>query len=223
MRNQSIIHHSHKVGEEFIKAINNVSIPCGVWIRFRKIARTYFPFPLGDYRIKRVEGEEFNIELDPLTHIYINGTEKYPVNGETTLRDLQPFFMRRLPIHDEPILDHNGFKIIKLKDGKYIPVLACFAGSAYNKKDVFNESSLHKIIGVSLTDSSINLELETPETTETPKTRKKKENNSFNPYDENFSLEDYYANLNDIAIPCNNGAKANRKKKKNLKQEKLNR
>ena len=207
------------MGEDFIKAINNVSIPCGVWIRFRKIARTYFPFPLGDYRILRVEGEEFNIEFDPLTYIYINGADKIPVNGSTTLRDLQPFFMRRLPIHDEPILDHNGFKIMKLKDGKYSPALACFAGSAYSKKDVFREHSLHKVIGVSLSDSNINLELETPETTETPKTRKKKEDNSFNAFDESFSLEDYYANLNNIAIPSNNGAKANRKKKKNMKQE----
>jgi hypothetical protein len=216
MKNQSIIHHSHKVGEEFIKAINNVSIPCGVWIRFRKIARTYFPFPLGDYRIMRVEGEEFNIEFDPLTYIYINGTEKIPVNGETTLRDLQPFFMRRLPIHDEPILDHNGFKIMKLKEGKYSPALACFAGSAYSKKEVFNAPSLHKVIGVSISEEDINLELET----EAPReTRKKKKDNSFNAFDENFSLEDYYANLNDIAIPSNNGAKSNRKKKKNMKHE----
>ena len=216
MKNQSIIHHSHKVGEEFIKAINNVSIPCGVWIRFRKIARTYFPFPLGDYRIMRIQNEEFNIVLDPLTYIYINGTEKIPVNGETTLRDLQPFFMRRLPIHDEPILDHNGFKIMKLKEGKYIPALACFAGSAYSKKDVFSAPSLHKVIGVSLAENDINLELETPDT---PKPRKKKKDNSFNAYDEQFSLEEYYNNLNEIAIPSNNGAKANRKKKKNMKHE----
>ncbi len=205
------------MGEEFIKAINNVSIPCGVWIRFRKIARTYFPFPLGDYRILRVKGEEFNIVLDPLTYIYINGTEKIPVNGETTLRDLQPFFMRRLPIHDEPILDHNGFNIMKLKSGQYIPALACFAGSAYSKKDVLSEHSLHKVIGVSIDNSNINLELETESK---PKAaHKKKEDSSFNAFDENFSLEEYYNNILDAAIPCNNGAKASRKKKKGMKQE----
>lgn len=164
----------------------------------------------------RVEGEEFNIEFDPLTYIYINGTEKIPVNGETTLRDLQPFFTRRLPIHDEPILDHNGFKIMKLKEGKYVPALACFAGSAYSKKEVFNVPSLHKVIGVSISEEEINLELETPETT---KPRKKKKDNSFNAFDENFSLEDYYNNLNQIAIPSNNGAKAKRKKKKNMKHD----
>ena len=165
----------------------------------------------------RVQGEEFTIVKDPLTFIYIQGTEKIPVNGETTLRDLQPFFQRRLPIHDVPILDHNGFNIMKLKSGQYIPALACFAGSAYNKKDVFTEHSLHKVIGVTLTDSNINLELEK---TQTPKkTRKKKEDNSFNSFDESFSLEEYYSNLIDTAIPCNNGAKANRKKKKNMKQE----
>ena len=217
MKNQSIIHHSHKVGDEFIKAINNVSIPCGVWIRFRKIARTYFPFPLGDYRILRVKGEEFNIVLDPLTHIYIKGTEKIPVNGETTLRDLSVFFQRRLPIHDEPILDHNGFNIMKLKSGKYIPALACFAGSSYKQKEVFASTSIHKVIGVSIDNSNINLELE-------PKSKpkaahKKKKDNSFNAFDESFSLEDYYNQLNNAAIPCNNGAKANRKKKKGMKQE----
>ena len=217
MKNMSISHHSHKVGDEFIKAINNVSIPCGVWIRFRKIERTYFPFPLGDYRIMRVKDEEFNIVLDPLKYIYIQGCENIPVNGETTLRDLQPFFQRRLPIHDIPILDHNGFKIMKLKSGQYIPALACFAGSSYKQKDPFRDHSLHKVIGVSLTDSNINLELETEDK---PKAaRKKKQDSSFNSFDENFSLEDYYNQLNDAAIPCNNGAKANRKKKKNMKQE----
>lgn len=165
----------------------------------------------------RVKDEEFNIVLDPLKYIYIQGCENIPVNGETTLRDLQPFFQRRLPIHDVPILDHNGLNIMKLKAGEYIPALACFAGSAYNKKDVFTDHSLHKVIGVTLTDSNINLELEK---TQTPKkTRKKKEDNSFNSFDEQFSLEDYYSNLDNIAIPCNGGAKANRKKKKNMKQE----
>ena len=217
MKNKSMTHHSHKVGDEFIKAINNVSIPCGVWIRFRKIERTYFPFPLGDYRIMRVQGEEFTIVKDPLSFIFIKGCENIPVNGETTLRDLSAYFQRRLPIHDVPILDHNGLNIMKLKAGEYIPALACFAGSAYNKKDVFTDHSLHKVIGVSLTDSNINLELETEDK---PKAaRKKKQDSSFNSFDENFSLEDYYNQLNDAAIPCNNGAKANRKKKKNMKQE----
>ena len=219
MKNLSITHHSHKVGEEFIKAINNVSIPCGVWIRFRKIERTYFPFPLGDYRIMRVKDEEFNIVFDPLKYIYIQGAENIPVNGETTLRDLQPFFTRRLPIHDEPILDHNGFNIMKLKSGQYIPALACFAGSSYIQKDPFSDHSLHKVIGVSLTDSNINLKLETkPATPKTPKAaHKKKEDSSFNAFDENFSLEEYYNNILNAAIPCNNGAKASRKKKKNMK------
>mgnify|MGYP007016025476 CR=1 FL=1 len=168
----------------------------------------------------RVQGEEFTIVKDPLSFIFIKGCENIPVNGETTLRDLQPFFMRRLPIHDEPILDHNGFNIMKLKSGQYIPALACFAGSAYNKKDVLSEHSLHKVIGVSLTEDNINLELETPKTTKTPKkVRNKKKDNSFNAYDENFSLEDYYNNLIDTAIPCNNGAKAKRKKKKNMKYD----
>lgn len=172
----------------------------------------------------RVQNEEFKIEFDPLTHIYINGTEKIPVNGATTLRELQPFFMRRLPIHDEPILDHNGFKIMKLKNGKYIPALACFAGSAYSKKEVFNVPSLHKVIGVSIDNSNINLELETEAPRETRKKKKdssfkKKEDSSFNAFDENFSLEEYYNNILDAAIPCNNGAKASRKKKKNMKQE----
>ena len=210
-------HHSHKVGDEFIKAINNVSIPCGVWIRFRKIERTYFPFPLGDYRIMRVQGEEFTIVKDPLSFIFIKGCENIPVNGETTLRDLSAYFQRRLPIHDEPILDHNGLNIMKLKSGQYIPALACFAGSSYKQKDPFSDHSLHKVIGVSLTDSNINLELE-PE--EAPKEiRKKKADKSFNAFDESFSLEEYYNNILDAAIPCNNGAKANRKKKKNMKQE----
>ena len=217
MKNKSMTHHSHKVGDEFIKAINNVSIPCGVWIRFRKIERTYFPFPLGDYRIMRVQGEEFTIVKDPLSFIFIKGCENIPVNGETTLRDLSAYFQRRLPIHDVPILDHNGLNIMKLKAGEYIPALACFAGSAYNKKDVFTDHSLHKVIGVSLTDSNINLELEQEVA---PKdTRKKKADKSFNSFDESFSLEEYYNNILDSAIPCNNGAKANRKKKKNMKQE----
>ena len=109
---------------------------------------------------------------------------------------------------------------MKLKSGQYIPALACFAGSAYNKKDVLSEHSLHKVIGVSLTEDNINLELETPKTTKTPKkVRNKKKDNSFNAYDENFSLEDYYNNLIDTAIPCNNGAKAKRKKKKNMKYD----
>lgn len=217
MKNLSNSHHSHKVGEEFIKAINNVSIPCGVWIRFRKIERTYFPFPLGDYRIMRVKGEEFSIVFDPLTYIYIQGTEKIPVNGETTLRDLSVYFQRRLPIHDEPILDHNGFNIMKLKSGQYIPALACFAGSSYKQKDPFSDHSLHKVIGVSLTESNINLELETEDKLKTA--RKKKEDSTFNAFDENFSLEEYYSNLINTAIPCNNGAKASRKKKKGSKQE----
>ena len=217
MKNLSISHHSHKVGDEFIKAINNVSIPCGVWIRFRKIERTYFPFPLGDYRIMRVQGEEFTIVKDPLSFIFIKGCENIPVNGETTLRDLSVFFQRRLPIHDVPILDHNGFNIMKLKSGQYIPALACFAGSAYSKKDVLSEHSLHRVIGVSIDNSNINLELE-PETK--PKAaHKKKEDSSFNAFDESFSLEEYYNNILDAAIPCNNGAKANRKKKKGMKQE----
>ncbi len=223
MKNLSITHHSHKVGDEFIKAINNVSIPCGVWIRFRKIERTYFPFPLGDYRIMRVQGEEFTIVKDPLSFIFIKGCENIPVNGETTLRDLQPYFQRRLPIHDEPILDHNGFNIMKLKSGQYIPALACFAGSAYSKKEVFNVPSLHKVIGVSIDNSNINLELETEAPRETRKKKKdssfkKKEDSSFNAFDENFSLEEYYNNILDAAIPCNNGAKASRKKKKGMKQ-----
>lgn len=213
----SISHHSHKVGDEFIKAINNVSIPCGVWIRFRKIERTYFPFPLGDYRIMRVQGEEFTIVKDPLSFIFIKGCENIPVNGETTLRDLSVFFQRRLPIHDVPILDHNGFNIMKLKSGQYIPALACFAGSAYSKKDVLSEHSLHRVIGVSIDNSNINLELETE--TKPKAAHKKKEDSSFNAFDESFSLEEYYNNILDAAIPCNNGAKANRKKKKGMKQE----
>lgn len=165
----------------------------------------------------RVQGEEFNIVFDPLKYIYIQGAENIPVNGETTLRDLQPYFQRRLPIHDEPILDHNGFNIMKLKNGQYTPALACFAGSAYNKKEPFRDHSLHKVIGVSIDNSNINLELETESK---PKAaHKKKEDSSFNAFDESFSLEDYYNQLNNAAIPCNNGAKANRKKKKGMKQE----
>lgn len=210
-------HHSHKVGDEYIKAINNISIPCGVWIRFRKINTTYFPFPLGDYRILRVKDEEFNIVKDPLSFIFIKGCENIPVNGETTLRDLSVYFQRRLPIHDEPILDHNGFNIMKLKSGQYIPALACFAGSSYKQKEVFASTSIHKVIGVSIDNSNINLELETESK---PKAaHKKKQDSSFNAFDESFSLEDYYNQLNNAAIPCNNGAKANRKKKKNSKQE----
>ena len=165
----------------------------------------------------RVQGEEFTIVKDPLSFIFIKGCENIPVNGETTLRDLSVFFQRRLPIHDEPILDHNGFNIMKLKEGKYVPALACFAGSVYSKKDVFNVPSLHKVIGVSIDNSNINLELETESK---PKAaHKKKEDSSFNAFDENFSLEEYYSNLIDTAIPCNNGAKANRKKKKNMKHD----
>ena len=106
---------------------------------------------------------------------------------------------------------------MKLKSGQYIPALACFAGSSYKQKEVFASTSIHKVIGVSIDNSNINLELETESK---PKAaHKKKEDSSFNAFDENFSLEEYYNNILDAAIPCNNGAKANRKKKKGMKQE----
>lgn len=216
MRKENAVrHHSHTVGDEFIKAINNVSIPCGVWIRFRKINTTYFPFPLGDYRIMRVQGEEFTIVKDPLSFIFIRGCENIPVNGETTLRDLSVYFQRRLPIHDEPILDHNGFNIMKLKSGQYIPALACFAGSSYKQKEVFASTSIHKVTRISIKENN-NLDIVIDENPiEKPKTKHKKDN-ATQFIDTSFDLNDYYNQLNEAAILCDGGAKSKRKSKKSF-------
>ena len=128
---------SYQVGEFWIKEINHVEIPEGVWIRYQLRNRTLFPFTLGDYRAMRLEGDQFDIVLDPVKSVHISPNYSFPVERQMTLKEFSMRFPMG-PVNGEIMYDHNGFELYRLesKTREYRVAVAFFKGANYLQKEV---------------------------------------------------------------------------------------